>query len=66
MRETNENFNSRNSCKQLGTSRLHELDESKFPFVSRIEFIRSKLSIFLLMYPGSLTGESRDIDQITD
>ena len=24
------------------------------PFVSRIKFIRSKLSIFLLMYPGSL------------
>ena len=28
------------------TSRLHELHESKFPFVSRIEFIRSKLSNF--------------------
>ena len=25
---------------------LHELHESKFPFVSRIEFIRSKLSNF--------------------
>ena len=35
-----------NSCKRLGTSRLHELHESKFPFVSRIEFIRSKLSNF--------------------
>ena len=30
----------------LGTSRLHELHESKFPFVSRIKFIRSKLSNF--------------------
>ena len=39
-------FYSCNSCKRLGTSRLHELHESKFPFVSRIEFIRSKLSNF--------------------
>ena len=46
IRETNGNFDSCNSCKRLGTSRLHELHESKFPFVSRIEFIRSKLSIF--------------------
>ena len=46
MRETNGNFDSCNSCKRLGTSGLHELHESKFPFVSRIEFIRSKLSNF--------------------
>ena len=46
IRETNGNFDSCNSCKRLGTSRLHELHESKFPFVSRIEFIRSKLSNF--------------------
>ena len=46
MRETNGNFDSCNSCKRLGTSRLHEWHESKFPFVSRIEFIRSKLSNF--------------------
>ena len=45
IRETNENFDSCNSCKRL-VSRLHELHESKFPFVSRIEFIRSKLSNF--------------------
>ena len=32
--------------KRLGTSRLHELHESKFPFISPIEFIRSKHSIF--------------------
>ena len=44
--ETNGNFDSCNSCNLLGTSRLHELHESKFPFVSRIEFIRSKLSNF--------------------
>ena len=31
---------------RLVPSRSHELHESKFPFVSRIEFIRSKLSIF--------------------
>ena len=46
IRETNGNFNSCNSCKRLVPSRLHELHESKFPFVSRIEFIRSKLSNF--------------------
>ena len=46
IRETNGNFDWCKSCKRLGTSRLHELHESKFPFVSRIEFIRSKLSIF--------------------
>ena len=44
IRETNGNFDSCNSCKRLVSSRLHELHESKFPFVSRIEFIRSKLS----------------------
>ena len=46
IRETNGNFDSCNSCKRLGTSRLNELHESKFPFVSRIEFIRSKLLNF--------------------
>ena len=46
IRETNGNFDSCNSCKRLVPSRLHELHESKFPFVSCIEFIRSKLSIF--------------------
>ena len=35
-----------NSCECLGTSRLHEKHESKFSFVSRIKFIRSKLSNF--------------------
>ena len=43
-------------CKRLGTSRLHELHKPKFSFVSRIEFIRSKFSNFLLMYPGSASG----------
>ena len=33
LRETNENFNWRNTCKRLGTSRLHELRQSKFSFV---------------------------------
>ena len=33
------------ACRMV-PSRLHELHESKFPFVSRIEFIRSKLSNF--------------------
>ena len=52
IRVTNGNFDSCNLCKRLVPSRLHELHESKFPFVTRIEFIRSKLRIGLLMYPG--------------
>ena len=44
IRETNESFDSCNSSKRLVPSRLPELSESKFPLVSRIEFIRSKLS----------------------
>ena len=44
--ETNGSFDSCNSCKRLVPSRLHELHDSKLPFVSRIESIRSKLSIF--------------------
>ena len=39
IRETNGNFHSCNSCKRLGL-------ETKFLFVSRIEFIRLKLSRF--------------------
>ena len=46
MHETNENFDSYNSCKWLVLSRIHELHESKMSFVSRIEFIGSKLSKF--------------------
>ena len=38
----------------LETSRLHELHESKCPFVSRIEFIRSKLSNFSAHVSGSV------------
>ena len=55
IRETDGSFGSCNSSKWLGSSRLHELHVSKFPFVPRIEFIRSKLSISLLMYPRSLS-----------
>ena len=46
IRETNENFNSCNSCKRLIPSRLHELHDSKFSFVSHIEFIRTNLPNF--------------------
>ena len=46
MRGTNGSFDTCSSCKRLGTSRLHELHESKLTFVSRIEFIRSKHSNF--------------------
>ena len=43
-----------NSCKRVRTSRFHELHESKFPFVLRIEFIPVRnFRILLLMYPGS-------------
>ena len=62
IRLTNGNFDSCNSCKRLGTnrkrlgtSRLHELHESTFPFGSRIEFIRSKLSNFSAHVSG-VTG----------
>ena len=55
IRETNGNFDSSNSCKRLGTSCLHELHESKFLLVTRIEFIVRNFGIFLLMYPGSLS-----------
>ena len=44
IRVTNGNFDSYNSCKRLVPSRSHELHESKVPFVTRIEFIRSKFS----------------------
>ena len=37
-------FGSCNSCKRLISSRLHKLDKSKLPFVSRVELIRSNLS----------------------
>ena len=46
IRVPDESFDSCNSCKRLGTSRLHESHVSKLPFVSRIEFIRSKLPVF--------------------
>ena len=58
IRETNGNFDSCNSCERLGTSRSHELHESKFPFVSRIEFIRSKLSNFSAHVYGVSTSGS--------
>ena len=58
MRETNGNFDSCSSCKRLVPSRLHELHESKFPFVSRIEFIRSKLSNFSAHVYGATDGWS--------
>ena len=44
IHETNLSFDSCKSCKRLGTSRLHDLHESKLPFVLRTEFISSKLS----------------------
>ena len=43
--KTNGSFCLCNSGKRLAPSRLRELYESKIPFVSRMEFIHSKLSI---------------------
>ena len=59
IRETNGNFDSCNSCKRLVPSRLHELHESKFTFVSRIEFIRSKLSNFSAHVYGVTVNTAR-------
>ena len=56
--ETNGNFDSCNSCKRLGTSHLHELHESKFPFVSLSNLSVRNFRIFLLMYTGSLSPGS--------
>ena len=54
------NFDSCNSCKRLRTSRLHELHESKFMFVSRIEFIHSKLSNLSAHVSGAITTAAGD------
>ena len=58
IREKNRDFDSCNSCKQLVPSRLHEMHESKFPFVSRMEFIRSKLSNF---FCSCIRGQRRTL-----
>ena len=63
IRETNGSFDACISCKRLGTSRLHEIHVPKLPFVSRIEFVRFKLSIFLFMYPGSQNSARRRIQE---
>ena len=49
--------------KRLGTSRLRELHESKFPFVPRIEFIRSKLSNFSAHVYGANDHDYREQGQ---
>ena len=59
MRETNESFDSCKSCKRLVPTRLHDLHESKLSFVSRIEFIRSKLSNFSAHVSGPMSAERR-------
>ena len=45
MREPNGSFDSCNSCKRL-PSRLHELHESRLPFVSGIELVRCNIYFF--------------------
>ena len=57
---TNGNFDSCNRFKRLGTSRLHQFHQSKFPFVTRIEFIRSKLSNFSAHVSGVRETRSHD------
>ena len=44
--ETNGSFDTCISCKQLVPSRLYEINVPNLSFVSRIKFIRSKLSNF--------------------
>ena len=75
MRETNGNFYSCNSCKQLVLSRLHTLYKSKSSFVSRVEFIRSKFSNFSAHVSGVADNRngrtsggwaSREIDRPAD
>ena len=53
IRVTNGNSGSCNSCQRLGTRGLHELHELEFPFVTRIEYIRWKLSIFFAHVSGT-------------
>ena len=57
MPETNASFDSCNSCKRLGTSRLHELHKSKLVFVSGVEFIRSKHSHFSARVSGVIISK---------
>ena len=59
IRETNGSFRLCNSCKRLVPSRLHKVHESKLAFVTCIEFIRYKLSNFLLMYLGPSSRRRR-------
>ena len=54
MRETNGRFDLCNSCKRLGTSRLHEINVTHVK-TSDFLFNCSILSIVLRMYPGSLS-----------
>ena len=56
IRVASGNFDSCISCKRLVPSRLHELHESKFAFVTRIKFIRSKLSNFYAHVSGVTDG----------
>ena len=49
--------------KLLEPSRLHELHESKLPFVSLAEFIRSENSFLFARITGLLDGSTRaDVD----
>ena len=59
MKQT-EILNRATHVKRWFPSCSHELHQSKFPFVTRIEFIRSKPTIFfLLMYPGPVPSVRR-------
>ena len=57
--ETNGNFDSCNSCKRLVPSRLHELHESKFPFVSLSNLSVRNFRIFSAHVYGVCETEKR-------
>ena len=59
MRETNGSVDSCNSCKRLVSSRLHEIHELTFPFVSLLNLSVLNFRIVLLMYPGSMVPSGR-------
>ena len=64
MREAGGGFGSCGSCKRLVPSRLHESHGSKFSFVSRIEFVRSKFSNFSAHVSGVTVDNYISLDRM--
>ena len=63
MRETNRSFD---SCNSFPAVDMKYIQESKFSFLSRVEFLRSKRYIFPLMYPGSSLHPAAGTFRLTD